>query len=146
MKASKTELLAGGAALAALAGAAYTGYQYRKHHKRYGRKFDPDTIEELTGVVEEIHYTGRENGEGRGVELILRTGEEHIPVHLGPAWYMDMQEHVLKNGEKISVKGSRVKHNHVPVIIAIKLMYKDRVLRLRDPIGHPFWSAWERLS
>lgn len=146
MKASKTELLAGGVALATLAGVAYTGYQYRKHHKRYDRKFDPETVEELTGVVEEVHYTGRENGEDRGVELMLKSGEEHIPVHLGPAWFMDMQDHIIKDGEKVRVKGSRVTHIHTPVFIAMELMYKDKVLRLRDSHGHPFWSAWERLS
>ncbi|MDX1642093.1 MAG: hypothetical protein R3220_10370 [Balneolaceae bacterium] len=146
MKTTKTELLAGGVALATLAGVAYTGYQYRKHHRRYDRKFDPETVEDTTGVIEEVHYTGRENGEDRGVELILKSGEDLIPVHLGPAWFMDMQDGVIKKGDKITVKGSSVVHNHTPVIIAMELHYKDRVLRLRDPNGHPFWSAWDRLS
>lgn len=146
MKKSTKELLAGGVAVATLAGVAYTGYQYRKHNKRYQRKFDPETVEEMAGVVEEIRYTGRDNGEDRGVELIMRSDEELMTIHLGPAWFLDMQEGVLKEGDEIKVSASRVTHNHLTVWIAQEVHHKDKVLRLRGPNGHPFWSAWERLS
>lgn len=146
MKVSKKELLAGGVAMATLAGVAYTGYHYRKHHKRYERNFDPETVDELNGVVEEIHYTGRENGEDRGVELVIKAGDEWIPVQLGPAWYLDMQEGTIDKGDKIKVLASRVTHHQKTAWIAQEVHYKDWVLRLRDPNGHPFWNAWDRLS
>ena len=113
MKKSTKELLAGGVAVATLAGVAYTGYQYRKQHNRYLRKFDPDTVEELSGVVEEMRYTGRENGEDRGVELIIKSDEELIPIHLGPAWFLDMQEGLIKKGDEITVVASRVTHHQL---------------------------------
>jgi hypothetical protein len=145
MKLNKVEIVAGSFALATLTGAAVAALKYRNIHKPYSRNFDPSAIEDLMGKVEEIAYAGHENGEGRGVELLLRTDEELISVHLGPAWYLDMQSEKIKPGQKISVRGSRVMHNQEPILIAETITRGDKVLRIRSEEGYPVWSArWNR--
>jgi hypothetical protein len=145
MKINKTEAIAGGA-LTAIAGATLAGYLYNKTSNRsYKRNYNPASVEELEGRVEDMLYTGRENGEDRGVELILDTGDDLIPVHLGPAWYIDHQKEKIKRGDKIMVRGSRVNHNHEPALIAEMIIHGDMAVRLRDTDGHPLWSAWSKL-
>lgn len=142
----RNEVIAGGAALVTLAGVALAGYQYRRRHKGYYREYNVNTVEELSGKVVDIRYSGNDNSESKGMELILQSDEKLIPVHLGPVWYMRMQHEKFTKGETISVKGSRVGLNHKPVLIAQELKQGNKLLRLRDVNGHPYWMAWERLS
>jgi len=140
MKTNKLELVAGGVAIAALTGAA--AILYKINHRVYHRKFDVSTVSEIKGKVEDIIYSGLENGDGRGHELILKSNDEYIPVHLGPAWFVDKQGKNIKKGDKISVTGSKVKHNHKEVIIAQSIKKSDKILHLRNDNGHPVWRAW----
>lgn len=142
----KNEMVAGGAALVTLAGVALAGYQYRNRHKAYHRDFDMEKVEELTGKIADIKFTGKDNSESKGMELVLQSDEKKIAVHLGPVWYMNMQREKLEKGDVITVKGSRVSMNHRPVMIAEELKLGNKVLKLRDPNGHPHWMAWEHLS
>lgn len=142
----KNEVIAGGAALVTLAGAALAGYQYRSRHKAYHRDFDKETVVELAGKIADIRFSGKDNSESKGMELILQSDEKLIPVHLGPVWYMNMQRGKFKKGDVITVIGSRIVMNHKTAIIAQELKQGNKLLRLRDSNGHPLWMAWERLS
>lgn len=142
----KNEMIAGGVALVTLAGVALAGYQYRNRHKSYHRDFDMKTVEELTGKIADIRFSGKDNSESKGMELILQSDEKLIPIHLGPVWYMNMQHGKFSKGDIITVKGSRVVMNHKSVIIAQELKMGNKLLRLRDANGHPNWMAWEHLS
>lgn len=142
----KNEMIAGGAALVTLAGVALAGYQYRNRHKGYYREFNLETVEELTGKIADIRFSGKDNSESKGMELILQSDEKLIPVHLGPAWFMNMQRGKFKKGDIVTVKGSRADLNHKSVLIAQELKQGNKLLRLRDENGHPHWIAWERLS
>lgn len=142
----KNEAIVGGAALVTLAGVALAGYQYRNRHKTYHREFDVNTVEELTGKIAEIKFSGKDNSESKGMELVLQSDEKLTPVHLGPAWYMNMQPGKLKKGDIVTVRGSRVDLNHKSALIAQELKQGKKLLRLRDENGHPHWIAWERLS
>jgi hypothetical protein len=145
MRKNLLELIAAGGAIAAISGVALATYMYRNSHRSYTRKFDKNTVEEVEGRVEDILYSGRENGEDKGVEFLLRAGDELLPVHVGPAWYMDHQKEKIKAGDKIRVKGSRVNVNHEPVLIAETIVNSDLAFRLRDSDGHPVWNALTRL-
>lgn len=142
----KNEVIAGSAALVTLAGVALAGYQYSNRHKVYHRNFDMETVEKLTGKIADIKFSGKDNSENKGVELLLQFDEQLMPIHLGPAWYMNMQRGKFKKGDIITVQGSRVAMNHKFVIIAQELKLGNKVLRLRDATGHPHWMAWEHLS
>lgn len=142
----KNEVIAGSAALVTLAGVALAGYQYRARHKSYHRDFDPNTVEELTGKVSEVRFSGKDNSKNKSVELILQADEKLTPIHLGPAWFMNMQPGKFNKGSVITVKGSRVNLNNKSVLIAQELKQGNKVLRLRDSNGHPHWMAWDHLS
>lgn len=142
MNENRFGLIAGGVALISLVGVTIATIIYRESKKTYKRKFDPEAVEELSGKVVDIVYSGLENRENMGVELMLKSGEEFNSVHLGPAWFIDRQNGKIKQGEKIKIRGSRVIHNHDPVIVAEIVKKGDKVFRLRDETGHPVWSAW----
>ncbi len=142
----KNEVIAGGAALVTLAGVALAGYQYRNRYKAYHRDFDKETVEEVTGKIADIKFSGKDNSESKGMELLLQSDEQLIPIHLGPVWYMNMQREKFKKGDILTVKGSRVVLNHKTVIIAQELKLGNKLFRLRDANGHPNWLAWEHLS
>lgn len=144
MRTGKIEMVAGGVILATLAGATIAGLQYRNRMKIYNRKFDPDAVEEFKGRVEEMLYSGGENGEDKGVELILRSGDELLSVHMGPAWYIKHQPEHFKVGDKVVVRGSKIMHNHDQIIIAEWVKKGDLTFRLRQENGHPAWSAWSK--
>lgn len=142
----KNEVIAGGAALVTLAGMALAGYQYSHRHKVYHREFNMETVEERTGKIADIKFSGKDNSESKGMELLLQSDEQVIPVHLGPVWYMNMQRGKFKKGDIVTVKGSKVAVNHKSVIVAQELKLGNKVLKLRDANGHPHWMAWEHLS
>lgn len=142
MKTGKIEIIAGGVFLATLAGAALAGLQYRNKHRIYNRKFDPDRVKDFKGKIEEILYSNSDNGEDKGVELILKTGDDLLPVHLGPEWFIKHQREVFKKGDNIFVRGSVIDASDDEVIVAEWLKRGDYLLRLRFENGHPLWNAW----
>ncbi len=139
---NRSKLISGGVVFLTLSGMILAAIGFRRSHRTYRRKFDPASIEERSGKVEDIVYTGRENREDSGVELLLKSGDEFVSVHLGPAWYLERQNGRLRKGEKVIVRGSKILHNHEPVIIAETVARGDKVFRLRDQNGHPVWTAW----
>jgi len=141
----KIEYIAGGAAVATVAGAALAAYLYKTTNRTYKRIFDKETIEEIKGQIEEVVYSGRENGEDRGVVALINLNEEIIPVHLGPAWFIDHQEIKLKSGDNIHVKGSRMYYDSESVLIAETVVKDNMVMRLRNSEGQPMWSAWSKI-
>jgi hypothetical protein len=140
MKAGKMEWAAGGAVLAALTGAA-AAYYFKGPHLAYQRKFDSDSVEELEGTVEDIRHSGRENSEGRGVVLMLKTEKETLPVHMGPAWYIDHQKSSIRKGDHVQVVGSRIQFRQQEVIIAKTVIKGNMAIKLRNSDGHPLWDA-----
>lgn len=111
---------------------------------QYGRMYNPQSVETVSGEVTKVEKITPVKGMSRGIHLILKTDKETIPVHLGPAWYMDNQEVAIKEGDKVQVKGSRVNIQGKPAIIAAEVTKGDQVLVLRDQNGVPAWSGWRR--
>lgn len=142
MKINTKEMVAGGVVFAALSGAALAAYQYRQKRSSYAKPFDTSTVEEVTGKVGEVHYSGKEKEKGRGVEFRLETDETEFMVHLGPAWYIDNQPRKIETGETVTVQGSKIKVNSETVLIAEWVRTGKHLLRLRDEDGNPVWDAW----
>ncbi len=141
MKSNRLDIVAGGVAIAVITGAA-AAILYRRNHRMYHRKFDVSAVIEKKGKVENVIYSGRDNGEDRGLELLLCSGEEMIPVHLGPVWFMDKQNEKFKKGDKISVRGAKLNYNHEDVIVAQSIKKGDKILYVRNETGNPLWNAW----
>ena len=111
----------------------------------YGsRMYNTTTVESLTGKVtsvERITQTGRRYC---GIHLFLKTSDEEISVHLGPAWFIDSLDLAIEQDDTLEVTGSRITYDGKPAFIAAILEKGDQTITLRDEIGIPVWSGWRR--
>jgi hypothetical protein len=111
---------------------------------KYGRMYDPKTVQTVTGEVVSVKTFTPTNGMSSGVHLQLKTEKETISIHLGPSWYLDNQDVQIKAKDKIEVTGSRITFDGKPAIIAAEVKKGDDVLKLRDENGFPRWAGWRR--
>jgi len=106
----------------------------------YQRKYNQATVETISGEVLSVDKTMPTRGMRAGIHLTLKTDKEVIPVHLGPAWFIERFDSKIQKGDKIEVKGSRVNINEKPAVIAAELKKGDKVLIIRDSAGIPVWG------
>jgi len=111
---------------------------------QYNRMYDPKTVETITGEVVKIDRIAPVKEMSSGVHLLVKTTAETIPVHLGPAWFIDHQDTKIQEKDTIQVKGSRITFEGKPAIIAEQVKKDDQVLTLRDENGLPIWAGWRR--
>jgi len=106
----------------------------------YGRMYNPATEETVAGEVVKVERVawGRR---AQGVHLLLKTGTETLPVHLGPSWFMDQQALKPAAGDRVEVTGSRVDFRGTKVIIAREVKKGGQVLTLRNSQGIPLWAG-----
>ncbi|HKJ46560.1 MAG TPA: hypothetical protein VJ991_12095 [Balneolales bacterium] len=110
---------------------------------QYNRLFNPNTITSFSGTVTAVNKFTPRKGMSYGIHLMVKSDNgEEIPVHLGPAWFLNNQEMSLKTGDKIMLKGSKVTYNEKPAIIASEVTKDKYVLQLRDKNGFPAWAGW----
>ena len=110
----------------------------------YNRMYDPKTVETVSGEVVSVNRTPFGRRGAMGVHLTLKTDKETIPVHLGPARYVDQQGITLAAKDKIEVTGSRITFQGQPAIIAREVKKGGQVLTLRDAAGIPAWAGQRR--
>lgn len=104
------------------------------------RNYDTKTVETIEGTISSIEKTMSPKGRGRGMHLMLKTGNETISVHVGPTWYIDKQTVRLQTNDTITVTGSRITVEGAPAIIASRITKGSELLKLRDDDGVPMWS------
>ena len=97
----------------------------------------------LTYLVK-VEQTSGKGGWTGGVHLLLKTDEEEMAVHIGPAWYVDKQALKLAAQDTLEVHGSRMAYAGKPAIIAAEVRKGDQVLKLRDHSGTPLWRGQGR--
>ena len=105
------------------------------------RNYDPKTVETIQGKVLSVERTAPAQNRGYGVHLMLQTDKETIPVHLGPARYIDKQTPRIEANDTITVTGSRVTVDGKPAIIAAQIKKGNDILKLRDDNGIPAWRG-----
>lgn len=110
----------------------------------YQRLYNPATVETISGTVLSVDKVTPLKGMNYGIHLVVKTDGETIPVHLGPAWYVERLDTKIAKGDAIEVKGSRITYNGKPAIIAADVKKGDAVLKLRDDNGYPVWAGWKR--
>ncbi len=108
---------------------------------KFQRMYNPATVETISGTVESVNKVAPMKGMSYGIHLLVKTDKETIPVHLGPAWYMDKLGTKIEKGDKVEVKGSRVTMSGKPVIIAAEVIKDGSTVRLRDEKGIPVWAG-----
>jgi hypothetical protein len=111
---------------------------------QYQRMFDPGTVETVAGEVTSVDQMVPRKGMSSGIHLKLKTEKGTLPVHLGPAWYIERLDTKIEKGDKLSIKGSRVTFEGKPAIIAAEVAKGDSVLVLRDASGVPAWAGWRK--
>jgi hypothetical protein len=110
----------------------------------YGRLFNPDTMETVSGRILRIDKMTPGSNMQQGAYLLLETKKGNRIVHLGPVWWVENQDVHLNTKEQVEVTGSRVMVNDKPVIIASEIKRGEDILRLRDERGRAAWNAWRR--
>ena len=113
-------------------------------HSRYGKLYNPATVETIVGQVSSVDKFTPVHGMSTGVHLTVKTGRENISVHLGPAWFIEKQSVRIEPKDTVEVTGSRITFDGKPAIIAAKVKKGDHVLKLRGKNGIPVWSGWRR--
>lgn len=107
--------------------------------KKYFRNFDPKTVEELHGKIVKVSSTPDDEDSVSGVKIFVEEDEAVVPVHLGPAWFVNRQFKPFTTGEDVSVRGSRIHFKGQDIIVAELLKRGKITYRLRDDSGSPFW-------
>ena len=102
------------------------------------RLYDVNTVETQLGTVVSIDRISTEVNAG-GIHLTLDTGNERLPIHLGPAWYLEEQSLLIAINDEIEVLGSRVVIDSAPALIAAEIKIDDTLIILRDRNGIPQW-------
>jgi hypothetical protein len=110
----------------------------------YNRCYDPTSIETFSGEVTSIDTTVPMSGMSDGIYLLLTLETVSVPMHLGPAWYIERLDMRIDVGDSIEVKGSKAFAAGVPAVIAAEVRKGDSVLALRDAAGVPVWAGWRR--
>jgi uncharacterized protein YneR len=110
----------------------------------YGRMYNPKTIETISGEITNGFKIIPYKGMSYGIHVVLKTDGTTLPIHLGPGWYIENQDIIIEQNDKVEVTGSRITFDGKPAIIAAKVKKGDEVLILRDDNGIPAWSGWRR--
>lgn len=105
------------------------------------RIYDTKTVETVRGQILSIDKTAPPADRGYGIHLTLKTDKETIPVHLGPASYVEKQTPRIEAKDTVEVTGSRVMIDGKPAIIAAQIKKGSDVLKLRDENGRPAWAG-----
>jgi len=108
----------------------------------YGRTYNPQTVETVSGQVVSVDKMG--SASYQGVHLTIKTDKETIPVHLGPSWYLDQQKMTFSPKNTVEITGSRVTFDGKPAIIAAEVKKGGQSLKLRESNGIPMWAGQGR--
>jgi hypothetical protein len=110
----------------------------------YNRCYHPSRVETFSGDVSDITTTTPMPGMTEGVSLLLTMKAVSIPVHLGPAWYIEHLDAPIEVGDHVDVLGAKAVAEGLPAVLAAEVRKGERVLVLRDAAGIPVWSGWRR--
>ncbi|MEW6657425.1 MAG: DNA-binding protein [Thermodesulfobacteriota bacterium] len=102
-----------------------------------GMQYNPQTVETVSGEVAQVQQM---QGRAGGVHLQLTTANETLIVVLGPSSFLQQQKVKIAAGDKLEIKGSRIQHPEMAMLLAAELKKGDQVVKLRDENGTPLWS------
>ncbi len=105
---------------------------------------DWSSVETVEGKILKVEKVDTKMGNWKGIHLMVKAGDEEIPVHLGPEWYIGKENFLFKEGDQIEVSGLRITYEEKPAIVAGEVKKGDKVLTLRDEYGSPAWRGWRR--
>jgi hypothetical protein len=107
----------------------------------YGGKYDPQTVETVSGEVISVDKVAYGRRGYYGVHLLLKTDKGDLSVHLGPSWFVGRQTVKIAVHDAIEVTGSKVTYGGKPALIAAEIRKGGETLRLRTAEGLPLWRG-----
>lgn len=107
---------------------------------RYGRLYNPATLETESGEVVSVRKVVPMRGMAGGIHFVLKSDKGIVSVHLGPAWFLEKQGLRIEPKDRVTVSGSRITIRGKPAIIAAEIRKGERTWKLRDDKGVPLWS------
>lgn len=110
----------------------------------YQRLYDPAKEETFSGEVVGLEQTTPMRRMNQGLALVVKTDQETLSVHLGPAWYLERLDTRISVGDKVQITGSRATVAGKPVVLASEVKKGEDTLVLRDDSGIPVWAGWGR--
>lgn len=130
--------------LFANAGFSQPGMGRRGGGWQYWKMYDVSKVETVNGVVLSVDRITMAKGMPDGIGVTLKTEKGNMPIHLGPAWYIENQEEMIFEEDQIEVIGSRIDYQGKPALLAATVTKDDKMLTLRDEKGLPMWSGWRQ--
>jgi hypothetical protein len=110
----------------------------------YSALYNPALVDNLMGEVLKVEKVVPDKGMVYGVQILLKTEKETIPVHLGPVWFVERLDVQVVKGDKVEVKGARINFQGKQAILAAEIKKGPSILTLRDGAGIPVWAGWRR--
>lgn len=107
---------------------------------QYCSIYSPNKMETVFGNVVSIEKATSRRRMSYGVHLIVKSDEETLSVRLGPEWFMEGKNFTIMPDDKVEIKGHRISDRGEEAIIAAEIKKGDKVLKLREENGLPFWS------
>ena len=106
-----------------------------------GMMYNPQTVTTIQGTVE---TAGPPMGRVQHVSWVVKTDQGKITVHLGPAWYINQQQIVLKPGDALEATGSKMEMGGGTMMLAKEVTVGGKTFKLRDDQGLPLWRGQGR--
>ncbi len=107
--------------------------------------YDLSSVVEVSGVVLHSELSKR----GAGSMVRMDAGGEIFTVTLGPGWYLSQKRADIQIGDRIEVRGSKMKTRDGKMYLtaaSLKNIRTGHTLELRDENGRPLWSSKRRLD
>jgi len=72
-------------------------------------------------------------------EIVLRLGQQNLPVILAPHTFLEQQNFRVEAGDRVRVTGSRITIRGEPAMVAREVRKGDQVVAIRSGKGTPLW-------
>ncbi len=109
-----------------------------------GRLYDPKTVATVQGQVASLASAPSQGRWGSGQMLRLKTGQETLLVHLGPAEFLAQQNFAPKVGDTLTITGSKLTTGQGTVLLAQTIKAGGQTITLRNDQGRPLWRGQGR--
>ena len=106
--------------------------------------FDPSKIDSFPGQVLSIDTINSEEGNAELTVSLKTEGEESLKVFLAPESYLKNLNLTLKDGDSVTVIGSKTTDSQKETaVVASQIIKNGATYLLRDEKGVPFWPKNE---
>ncbi len=103
-------------------------------------KYDPAAEASFSGTVTEVRDRQCPMSGGMGAHVVLKLSDgTSIEVHLASSAFVKAYDLILKPGDKVEVKGMKLRFEDVDTIFAREVKRGNDIFEFRDKQGKPVW-------